>query len=127
MRKKKRRIQQIQNGKQSVLNLSSIKLCNDDHILLGTGLKFCPKTNSHDKIKLAEKIFKFTRKIRLKEYFNSQDSNGSDNDKYRELPFYNNSSSSFIPPTGRDVYLDFYVTAITEEILQGSRCNLSVV
>ena len=48
----------------------------------------------------------------------SQDSSGSDDDTYRELPFYNKSSSSFIPPTGRDVYLDFYITAITEDILQ---------
>ena len=54
--KRKKGIQQTQ-GKQFVLNLSSIKLCDDDYILLGKGLKFCPKTNSHDKIKLAEEIF----------------------------------------------------------------------
>ena len=39
--KRKKGIQQTQ-GKQFVLNLSSIKLC-DDCILLRKGLKFCPK------------------------------------------------------------------------------------
>ena len=56
----------------------------------------------------------------------SQDSSGSDH-TYRELPFYNKSSSSFIPPTGRDMYLDFYITAITEEILQGEKKRNSSV
>jgi hypothetical protein len=42
-------IQKIKRGKETVL-----KLTQTDYILLGKGLKFCPKPKSHDKIKLAE-------------------------------------------------------------------------
>ncbi|XP_053391470.1 uncharacterized protein LOC128554246 [Mercenaria mercenaria] len=90
----------------------------------GKGLKFCSKTKSHDKVKLAEDIFKFTRRIRLKEYFHSQantefdDSELNDIDSYGDFPFFNKKGSSFTPPAGHDVYLDFYINAVTEEILQ---------
>ena len=50
----------------------------------------------------------------------SQDSSNSDDDTYR-YHFMIKTSSSFIAPTGRDVYLDFYITAVTEEILQGEK------
>ena len=57
-----------QEAKKTVLNLSSRRLTDDDLILLGKGLSFCPKSKGHDKIKLAEELFKYTRRIRLKEF-----------------------------------------------------------
>mgnify|MGYP000650438128 CR=1 FL=1 len=39
---------------QTVLNLPSMHLSDDDYILLEKGWKFCLKPRSHDKIKLAE-------------------------------------------------------------------------
>ena len=90
--------------------------------------KFCPKTKSHDKIRLAEDTFKFTRRLRLKEYFaskltdeNPEDSEDNTAETHHDLPFFNKTQSSFTPYAGRDSYLDFYITAITEKILQN--CN----
>ena len=37
-------------------------------------------------------------------------------DSYTNLPFFNKSESTFTPPPGRDIYLDFYITAVTEEL-----------
>ena len=61
----------------------------------------------HDNIKLAEELFKYTRRLRLKEFFFESDQNKEDT--YSELPFLNKIQSSFMPPSGRDVYLDFYI------------------
>ena len=94
--------------------MSDRRLSDDDFILLGKGLSFCPKTKSHDKIKLAEELFKYTRRMRLKEFFFEPDRN---KDNYSQLPFFNKKHLSFTPPNGRDVYLDFYIEAISQEIL----------
>ena len=32
--------------------------------------------------------------------------------------FFNKKESTFIPPSGCDIYLDFYIEAVTQEILQ---------
>ena len=47
-----------------MLNLSRKNLTDIDYILLSKGLKFCPKPKSHDKIKLAEEIFNFSRRLK---------------------------------------------------------------
>ena len=109
-----------------MLNLSSIKLTDDDYILLSKGLKFCPKIKSHDRLKIAEDIFKFSRRVRLKEYFSEKVENiqwNEENDELYDLPFFNNKESAFTPPAGRDIYLDLYIyiDAVTEEILQSQK------
>lgn len=109
-----------------MLNLSSRKLSDDEYLLLGKGLKFCPKTKSHDRVKLAEEIFKYTRRLRLKEYFYSlssenNDANNTDDQNRFNLPFINNKGSTFTPSSGRDIYLDFYISAVTQEILQNEK------
>ena len=38
----------------------------------------------------------------------------------KQLPFFNKKQSTFVPPNGRDTYLDFYIEAVTQEILQAS-------
>ena len=83
-------------------------------------MSFCPETKCHDKIKLAEELFKYTRRLRLKEFFFESDQNKDTPEKedtYSALPFFNKLQSSFTPPSGRDVYLDFYIEAISQEIL----------
>ena len=111
-KKAKKRTKQIARGKKTVLNLSDRRLSDDDFILLGKGLSFCPETKSHDKIKLAEELIKYTWRMRLKEFFFEPDKN---KDNYSQLP--NRKQLSFTPPNGRDVYLDFYIEAISQEIL----------
>ena len=53
----KKRTKQLARDKKTVLNLSGRRLSDDDFILMGKWLSFCPKTRSHDKIKLAEELF----------------------------------------------------------------------
>lgn len=91
--------------------------------MLGKGLKFCPKTKSHNRVKLAEEIFKYTRRLRLKEYFYSlsEETDTNENCDDHVLPFFNKKRLTFTPPTGQDVYLDFYISAVTEEILQSEK------
>lgn len=101
--------------------MSNRRLSDDDFILLGKGLSFCPKSKSHDKIKLAEELFKYARRLRLKEFFYESDQNQNAQQKeytFSELPFFNKRQSTFTPPTGRDVYLDFYIEAISQELFQ---------
>ena len=100
--------------------MSDRRLSDDDFILLGKGLSFCPKSKSHDQIKLAEELFKYTWRMRLKEFFFDPDINkniSENEDNFFHLPFCNKKQSSFTPPSGRDVYLDFYIEAISQEIL----------
>ena len=58
--------------------------------------------------------------MRLKEYFYNEDSVNKDNDFKQNQPFFNKKHSTFIPPNGRDIYLDFYIEAITHEITKDS-------
>ena len=103
------------------MNLSNRKLCDADYILLGKGLSFVPKLKSHDKVKLAEETFRFSRRLRLKEYF--FDESSKTDSQFKEKPFFNKKSSTFIPRQGRDEYLDFYIEAIHQEILQSSNAS----
>ena len=68
-----------------MVNLSSRPLTDEEYRLLGKGLKFCPKPKPHDAIKLAEETFKFSRRVRLKEFFapdpEYEDSNDSDTEE----------------------------------------------
>ena len=41
-------------------------------------------------------------------------------DNYTQLPFFNKKQSTFVLPNGCDTYLDFYIEAVTQEILQTS-------
>jgi predicted secreted protein len=109
----------IPRGKKTVLNLSSRTLSETEYILLGEGLSFCPKIKSHVMINLAEEVFRFTLRMRLKEYFNAENDSQNSSDSFKQdLPFFNRSQSTFTLPCGRDLYLDFYLEAITQEILQ---------
>ena len=43
-----------------------------------------------------------------------------ESDNYTQLPFFNKKQSTFVPPNGRDTYLDFYIEDATQEILRAS-------
>ena len=40
-----------------------------------------------------------------------------DSSEFKEMPFFNKRKSTFTPSAGRDTYLDFYIEAINQEIL----------
>ena len=79
-RKAKRKKAALQRGKEIVVNLSSRPLTDDEFRPLGKGLKFCPKPKPHDAVKLAEDTFKFSRRIRLKEFFAPDSEDDESND-----------------------------------------------
>ena len=88
-------------------------------------------------MQLKQDVFEFTRKLRLKEFFAEKERNNDDeydgnykNSINNSNTFHKKSQSTFIPPAGRDSTLDFYIEAITHEILQQNknykyRSNLS--
>lgn len=134
--KQKKKVQkEIQQGKETVLNLSNRTLTSAEYRLLGKGLKFCPKPKHHNEIQLKQDVFEFTRKLRLKEFFGDKEEDrdsekDSENSQNNFQKFPKESKSTFIPPSGRDSTLDFYIEAITHEILQSNkrykyRSNLS--
>ena len=99
-RKKKERKQKNQIGKQTVKNLSNSKLSDNDYILLGKGLKFCPKPKSHNKIKLAQETFNYTRRLRLQEYFyennSEKDESMQESDNYSCHSLIKNNQHLFL-------------------------------
>ncbi|XP_053405151.1 uncharacterized protein LOC128558900 [Mercenaria mercenaria] len=115
---------EIQRGKETVKNLSSRELTNCEYRLLGKGLKFCLKPKHHNEIQLKQEIFEFTRRLRLKEYFcmPEEDSDGENDcdsaEGGKNKQKYKKKHSIFTPPSGRDSTLDFYIDAITHELLQ---------
>ena len=70
--------------------------------MLCKGLKFTP-TPRHDSDKLRSDIKEFSRKLRLKEYF--EDDAESDDSLV-------SNPSTFVPPTGRDKHLDTFIDYI---------------
>ena len=100
MEEEKGKETKIQSGKQTVKNLSNRKLSDNDYILLDKGLKFCPKPKSHDKIKLAQETFNYTRRLRLKEYFyennSEKDESIQESDNYTQLPFFNKKNNQHL-------------------------------
>jgi peptidase E len=63
----------------------------------------------------------------LNEYFAAKQENSEENENNTTNNYDNNSKrrnkSTFIPPSSRDSNLDFYIEAITNEILSDSKHN----
>jgi uncharacterized protein (UPF0305 family) len=98
-----------------IINISSKDLSNSEIRLLKRGLKFTP-TPRPNKDELVSDIKGFTRKLRLMEYFNSQE-HSDDQDISNEhtimdvRPIVSNKSK-FIPQSNRDKYLDNFINTI---------------
>lgn len=90
-------------------------------------MKYCPKPKGHDKIQLKQDVFEFTRRLRLREYFaakTSDDTDSEDDTSVSNFEYVRRNSdpkSTFVPPSGRDTSLDFYIDSITNEILQNDK------
>ena len=71
--------------------------------------------------KLAEETFNYTCRLRPKKYLygitNKQEGD-SDSNIYKQKPFCNKKKSTCIPPDDLDTSLDFYIEAVTHEILK---------
>ncbi len=104
-----------------VVNLSSHHLSEAEKSILSKGLKFCPTPHNVNTIELRADITQFTRRLRLKEYFqttaeSSDDDESADEDSFHQHPLLKRESH-FTPPSGRDPALDAYIAAVETAIL----------
>ena len=105
-----------------VVNLSSYQLTNDDIQILSMGLKFIPTPKNINKTEVLADIKKFSRRIRLKEFFHDKDAASSDSDQYDFENNYDNhefrKQSKFTPKAGREPALDLYLKHLERTIMQ---------
>ena len=103
--------------KTSVVNLSDYVLNTDETTVLSRNLKFCPTPDNYDPVSLSCDLFKFARRLRLKEFHFDK----SKDDNYDENHISNHPKlkkhSTFTPKAGRDVQLDAFIEGVTSEVM----------
>ena len=101
-------------GYQTVVNLSKKELTGAEISLLSKGLKFCPTPEKVDIYSLRKDIREYVRRVRLREYFYSEqdDVGGS----FSDLPAFR-KKSSWTPDGNRERAIEAYVEALERELL----------
>ena len=105
------------NSINNVINLSDRNLTEHELSILSKGLKFVPTPTSVNRTELITDIKKWSRRMRLKEYF--YDKNVPDNTQTNRFRL----PSTWSPGIGRDKFLDCYINAVDKTILEGSSSN----
>ena len=99
---------------QTVVNLSSQTLTEDENKLLEKGLKFCPVPRKMDETNNIVDTNKFTRKMRLKEYFKDNESSNEIKENYgvvsQAIPTF------FTPHPGRNAQLDEFCISVSNHV-----------
>ena len=90
-----------------IVNLSDYELSDSEKSLLRKGLKFVPTPTSLNRTELAVDTKKYSRRMRLKEFFAGQQAPTTTN-KYKK--------STFTPAYGRDRTLDNYLQTLNNTI-----------
>ncbi|XP_052262490.1 uncharacterized protein LOC127866129 [Dreissena polymorpha] len=105
-----------ENKMSVVTNLSKKTLTDAQISLLSKGLKFIPTRKTIDKGKLLTDLSAWERRMRLKEYFYSEDAeHRTRNDEHQ----YKKKTSTWTPKAGRDKWLDTYIQAVKDDIICG--------
>lgn len=114
--RKNRRFRKIPTTetKPTVVNLSSYHLTPPELSLLQKGLTFSPTFTSYHPVHRLQDTYLFTRRIRLKHWFQNNDNTLNDNDILHSLK----ESSGWTPPLGKDEELDCYINTIERHINQ---------
>ena len=99
---------------QTVVNLSKRVLTEGEVSLLSKGLKFCPAPEKIDIYSLRQDIKEYVRRVRLKEYFytDQDDVEG----EFSSLPAFR-KKSSWSPGRNRELAIEAYVEALERDIL----------
>ncbi|KAJ8035405.1 hypothetical protein HOLleu_22628 [Holothuria leucospilota] len=90
----------------NIANLSNYTLSNGEQRLLSRGLSFCPSRDVNP-IDLFQDMEQYLRRIKLKEYFQNDDTNSSLQTPLSREPSH--KKSNWTPPSGRNQYIDSYV------------------
>ncbi|XP_052212044.1 uncharacterized protein LOC127831095 [Dreissena polymorpha] len=99
-----------------VTNLSKKQLTASQIRVLSKGLKFVPTRRVVDKGKLLTDFTAWERRMRLREYFYSEERDGHPN---QEKPYRKKTPSTWTPKAGRDKWLDAYIKAVKDDIIKG--------
>ena len=102
-----------EGGDHIVVNLSKRVLTEAEISLLSKGLKFCPTPEKIDIYQLRKDIREYIRRIRLKEYFYSEENVDGD---FSEMPSFR-SKSNWSPDRNRELAIEAYVGALEKKIL----------
>lgn len=113
---KNRRFRKIPTteAKPTVVNLSNHQLTPPEISLLQKGLSFSPTTNPYHPVHRLKDTYLFTRRVRLKHWFQHYDNNPDPTDIFHSLK----ESSGWTPPPGKDEELDCYINTIERHIDQ---------
>ncbi|XP_052261675.1 uncharacterized protein LOC127865763 [Dreissena polymorpha] len=99
-----------------VTNLSKKTLTDAQISLLSKGLKFIPTRKTIDKGKLLTDLSAWERRMRLKEYFYSEDAEHRTREDEHQ---YKKKTSTWTPKAGRDKWQDTYIQAVKDDIICG--------
>lgn len=113
---------QIKNRCKSdiIYNISDVNLSLAEQAVLEKGFNFCPTTKAPNKDRVLDDVYAFTRKLRLKEHFHSENrptdkiTEGVDSEQCEfnmklRNPYYN-------PSTGPSTALRSYIAAIKSDV-----------
>lgn len=103
-----KRKQLLKNYDKYVTNLSDYIPNSAEKTLLCRGLTFCPTPLNIDEIELQRDVLLFDRRIRLKHFFNSQQTQNTKD------PF--STPSGWTPPPGKSPHLDAFLTMIQQDV-----------
>ena len=100
------------DGFQIVVNLSKRKLTPAETSLLSKCLSFCPSLRDINIFALRKDISDYVRRLRLKEYFLSNDSVGGGFSSYPTFRY----RSTWCPDKNRDLILEAYISMLEKMI-----------
>jgi len=110
--------QLLKQSKTAIFNFSNHPLTKEEKLVLTRGLSFCRTPRTFDKIQLNTDIKLFTRRIRLKHFF--QDNPLLTTDPFR-LP------SGWTPPCGKSLNLDTYINIVQDDLTIKTWHNLNFI
>ncbi|KAJ8017547.1 hypothetical protein HOLleu_44961 [Holothuria leucospilota] len=90
----------------NIATLSNYTLSNGEQRLLSRGLSFCPSRDINP-VDLCQDMEQYLRRIKLKEYFQNDDTNSSPQTPLSREPSH--KKSNWTPPSGGNQYIDSYV------------------
>ena len=103
----------------TVVNLSSHQLTEDETSILSRGLNFCPVPAAVNQTKLSDELDYFARSLRIREHFSSKedDNTSSSSDSEDENNYRFTKKSNWVPKPSKNSTLESFIDNVKSEIL----------
>jgi hypothetical protein len=115
--------QQRKYQEKTIFNQSKRVLSDAEVSLLSKGLSFVPTKKRIDMTNLLADIREWERRMRLKEYFyNTEQGDQLPKDEIQKDQQWQKAGtkkSDWVPPQGRDKWLDMYIDLVRDDIIKG--------